>query len=220
MVEDRFSATGRKVVGLGTATTRFTDAAGVTTVTRKHFRLTIRQHTRQAHQGQTICSILFLELGELDLTLAGLHAVLHAADPSQPIQLRLTADDQGGVLGSLFCQLAQAKGTLATHRKAVAASRQLTKRLKYTTILHARATIYAPNSTAGTAGGLSSPQRGLQETECAVLHLVLGPLHLDLLGLVVDLNKVVLDLTAIPGTLLGNIFCQLVQPPPTPAGSS
>jgi hypothetical protein len=219
VVVNRFAAIGRKVVGLGTATTRFTDAAGVTTVTRKHFRLTIRQHTRQAHQGETICSILFLELGELDLTLAGLHAVLHAADPGQPVQLRLTADDTGGILGSLFCQLAQAKGTLASHQKAVAASRQLTKRLKYTTILRARATIYAPNQSAGTAGALSSPQRGLQETECAVLHLVLGPLHLDLLGLVVDLNKVVLDLTAIPGTLLGNIFCQLVQPP-TPAGST
>jgi hypothetical protein len=48
-----------------------------------------------------------------------------------------------------------------------------------------------------------------------VLHLVLGPLHLNLLGLIADLNKVDLDLTAVPGTLLGNIFCQLT-PPPTP----
>lgn len=40
----------------------------------------------------------------------------------------------------------------------------------------------------------------------SVLHLVLGPLHLNLLGLIADLNKVDLDLTAIPGTLLGNIL--------------
>jgi hypothetical protein len=221
VVVDRFRAVGRKIVGLGTATTTFKDAAGATSVTRKHFRLTLRERrTKQVHQGQTICNVLFLELGELDLTLAGLHTVLRAADASQPIQLRLTADDQGGVLGRLFCQLAQGSGTLATKKKAIAAARQLTRHLKGTTIMRARATIYAPNQSAGAAGAMNSPRRGLQEGECAVLHLVLGPLHLDLLGLVVDLNKVVLDLTAVPGTLLGNIFCQLVQPPPAPAGAS
>lgn len=62
----------------------------------------------------------------------------------------------------------------------------------------------------------NSPQGQQQVAECEVLHLVLGPLHLDLLGLVVDLNKVILDLKAIPGTLLGNIFCQLVTPPSPP----
>jgi len=193
----------------------------VKSVTRKQFRLTIREwRAKQAHQGQTVCNILYLELGELDLTLAGLHAVLHAADPTQPIQLRLTADDTGGILGRLFCQLAQAKGTLATPLKAAFAARHLTRRLKGTTIVRASATIYALNQNPGTAGSASSPQRGLADGECAVLHLVLGPLHLNLLGLVVDLNKIVLDLTAVPGTLLGNIFCQLVQSASTPSGAS
>jgi hypothetical protein len=87
--------------------------------------------------------------------------------------------------------------------------------------MRVRATIYAPNDAAGTSGGTNSLQGSgalayapQQTAECDVLHLVLGPLHLDLLGLVVDLNKIILDLKAIPGTLLGNIFCQLVTPPP------
>jgi hypothetical protein len=219
---NRFKAVGRKVVGLGTAVSTFRDAAGVTTVTRKHFWLSIHgRRTMQVQQRETTCQILFLQLGELDLTLAGLHAVLHAADPTQPVELRLTADDAGGVLGRLFCQLAQASGTLATPAKAKTAAKQLTRRLRASTIMRVRATIYAPSQRTGASRSLmSSPQRGLQETECAVLHLVLGPLHLDLLGLVVDLNKIILDLTAIPGTLLGNIFCQLVQPPPPPAGAA
>ena len=82
--------------------------------------------------------------------------------------------------------------------------------------MRVQAVIYALNRTAA----VSSEQGAVlqqQQPECAVLHLVLGPVHLDLLGLVVDLNKIVLDLTAIPGTLLGNIFSQLVTPPPPPA---
>jgi hypothetical protein len=39
-------------------------------------------------------------------------------------------------------------------------------------------------------------------------------LHLDLLGLIVDLNKIELDIKAIPGTVLGDLFCQLAPPPP------
>ena len=218
VVVDRFRAVGRRVVGRGTAVSRFTDAAGVTTVTRKHFRLTLRtKRTKQTHQAQAVCQILFLELGELDLTLAGLHAVLRAADPTQPIQLKLTADDTGGVLGRLFCQLANGKGALATSKRAVAAARTLTRRLHGTSFLRARATIYAPAQSGGTGTGLTGAKTALAD-ECPVLHLVLGPLHLNLLGLVVDLNKVVLDLTAVPGTLLGNIFCQLVQPTPARAG--
>ena len=47
------------------------------------------------------------------------------------------------------------------------------------------------------------------------------PAHLDLLGLIVDLNKVALDIDAVPGTLVGNLFCQLsgggAAPATTPA---
>jgi hypothetical protein len=217
VVINRFTAVGRKVVGLGTATSTYTDANGVKSVRRKHFWASIRSH-RNVQQASTVCQILFLEIGEVDLTLAGLHAFLRAANPDEPIRLRLQADDAGGILGRLFCQLASAKATLATHAKAVRAARLMTRRVHRTTILRASATIYAPNQSSGT--GLASSPRNLQADECPVLHLVLGPVHLELLGLIADLNKVVLDLTAVPGTLLGNIFCQLVTPPPTPAGAT
>ena len=67
----------------------------------------------------------------------------------------------------------------------------------------------------------NSPQAPTQVAECHVLHLVFGPVHLDLLGLIADLNKILVDLTAVPGTLLGDIFCLLSSdprpPPPPPA---
>src|SRR5215213_11084942 len=70
VVVKRFRAVGRKVVGLGTATSTFKDANGATSVRHKQFRLTIREwRAKQTHQGQTICNVLYLELGELDLTL-------------------------------------------------------------------------------------------------------------------------------------------------------
>jgi hypothetical protein len=217
VVVNRFRAIGRKVVGLGTSTTTYTDAKGVKRVRQKHFWMSIRSH-RAAQQSSAVCQILFLEIGEVDLTLAGLHAFLRAANPDEPIRLRLQADDAGGILGRLFCQLASAQATLATHKKAVRAARLMTRRVHRTTILRASATIYAPSQKSGT--GLASSPGSLLAEECPVLHLVLGPVHLELLGLIADLNKVVLDLTAVPGTLLGNIFCQLVTPPPAPVGGS
>jgi hypothetical protein len=203
---DRFRAVGKKVVGRGTAVASFKNANGHVTVRRTHYSVTLRTwHRMQLQQQGTMCSILYLELGELDLTLAGLHAVLHAADPTQPVQLRLQADDQGGILGR------------ATQAKL--AARQLNKHLRAVSILRAKAVIYVPNGSRGMSGMQARSPAGMvrMADECAVLHLILGPLHLDLLGLVVDLNKIVLDLTAVPGTLLGNIFCQLVTPPPPPA---
>lgn len=53
-----------------------------------------------------LCSVLDLVLGPLDLQLLGLHATLNQ------VHLSITADPAGGVLGSLFCQLATATATL------------------------------------------------------------------------------------------------------------
>jgi hypothetical protein len=214
-----FRAVGRKVVGRGTAIATFTNSVGRKTIRRKHFRIAIRTARIQKQQAGATCQILFLQLGELDLTLAGLHAVLHAADPTQPVELRLSADDAGGILGRLFCQLANASGVLGTAQKAKLAATQMNKHLRATTIMRVKAVIYAPNASGHAGAGMQaySSQGTLQAAdECSVLHLVLGPLHLELLGLVADLNKIVLDLTAVPGTLLGNVFCQLVTPPPPP----
>src|ERR687887_681028 len=117
VVVNRFRAIGRKVVGLGTDTSTYTDANGVKTVKRKHFWMSIRTH-RVFHQASTVCQVLFLEIGEVDLNLAGLHAHLRAANPDEPIRLKLQADDAGGILGKLFCQLASAHATLATKSQA------------------------------------------------------------------------------------------------------
>ena len=213
MEMNRFRAIGRRVVGRGTVISTFRNTAGKTTVKRKRVWIGIREQSFQL-QEDTLCHILFLEIGEVDLTLAGLHAFLRSANPGEPIQLRLQGRREGGILGRLFCDLAQGGGTLATPQKAASAAKSLNKRLslRKAVLMRVRAVLYGPNR--GSA--MASPQGVQQEAECPVLHLVLGPVHLDLLGLVVDLNKIVLDLTAIPGTLLGNIFCQLVTPPPPP----
>jgi hypothetical protein len=231
MVIKRFRAVGKRVVGQGVVISTYKDAAGVTSVTRKPFRLAIRErHTRQ-QQGWSgaqqepapLCHVLLLEVGEVDLTLAGLHAILRAFNPEEPIQVRIQADREGGVLGRLFCDLAEGAGALSTTRRAQFAARTLTARTKGSTIMRAKATVYAPDrgASAGAGSGYSAqggatpnaPQAPMQVAECNVLHLILGPIHLDLLGLVVDVNKVVLDLKGIPGTLLGDIFCQLSNDP-------
>jgi hypothetical protein len=46
---------------------------------------------------------------------------------------------------------------------------------------------------------------------CNVLNLVLGPLNLNLLGLVVTLNEVHLNITAVPGSLLGDLLCDVAN---------
>jgi hypothetical protein len=232
MVINRFRAVGKRVVGQGTVISTYKDAAGVTTVKRKAFRLTIRErHLRKrmawssVQQEEPLCHILFLEVGEVDLTLAGLHAILRAFNPNEPIQVRIQARREGGVLGRLFCDLSQGGGALSTVRKAQLAARTLTARTKGSTVMRASATVYAPDRTTSGAGTTYSAYGGttpnghlapMQVAECDVLHLILGPVHLDLLGLIVDINKIVLDLKGIPGTLLGDIFCQLASTPPPP----
>src|SRR5215212_9976897 len=63
MVINRFRAVGRRVVGQGTVISTYTDAAGVTTVKRKPFRLTIRErHSRHRYaavqQEEPMCHVL------------------------------------------------------------------------------------------------------------------------------------------------------------------
>jgi hypothetical protein len=205
MVINRFAAVGTRIVGYGTATSTLRDANGVTTsVARKTYRLTLRNQRNASAQAEVPCHILFLQLDELDLTLLGLRVYLRAATEGQPIELKIQARKSGGILGKLFCDLAGG-GTLNTGAKAVIAANQLNARVKNSTVLQARATLYAPGS------GMNSLN---PQANCPVLHLILGPLHLDLLGLIVDLNKIALDIEAIPGTLIGNIFCSLVPAPP------
>jgi hypothetical protein len=131
-------------------------------------------------------------LEELDLTLLGLNVHLDRVD------LRVTGQRRGGILGRLFCSLANTR-VRASQAEAVAT---LNKRLR--------------------SGGelrplnVTVPVRAVaaQQATCPVLDLVLGPLDLNLLGLVVQLNRVHLTITAIPGGgVLGNLFCGLATAP-------
>ena len=53
-----------------------------------------------------ICTVLDLKLGPLDLNLLGLMVHLSGAQPTDPVHLLITADSEGGILGSLLCSLA------------------------------------------------------------------------------------------------------------------
>ena len=173
-------------------------------------------------QQEALCQILFLEIGEVDLTLAGLHVIAHAFNPDEPIRLQLQGRREGGILGNLFCDLAQGGGVVASKQEAQLGAQSLTKRMRGSTIMRVQATVYAPDRTTSDGAATMSSMRGAagpnapqapMVDECHVVHLILGPVHLDLLGLVADLNKILVDVNAIPGTLLGDIFCLLSSDP-------
>ncbi|HUN31968.1 MAG TPA: hypothetical protein VMU95_08090 [Trebonia sp.] len=63
-------------------------------------------------------------------------------------------------------------------------------------------TVTLPVDTTGAAAAPAA---------CNVLNLVLGPLNLNLLGLVVTLNQVHLNITAVPGSLLGDLLCDVAN---------
>ena len=52
---------------------------------------------------------------------------------------------------------------------------------------------------------------GVQTCALPIFNLVLGPLNLNLLGLVVTLNEVHLNITAVPGSLLGDLLCDVAN---------
>ena len=52
------------------------------------------------------CEVLDLFLGPLHLDLLGLVVDLYGATPNDAVRVHITADPNGGVLGSTFCELA------------------------------------------------------------------------------------------------------------------
>jgi hypothetical protein len=136
------------------------------------------------------CNILALRLAPVHLALLGIRV-----DTSH-ISLDVTASRRGGVLGRLFCTLANAE--VRFPRAAIARlNRQLDD---------------APLATRASAPVRVASHQGT----CQILNLVLGPLHLDLLGLVVDLygqtrsDPVRVRITGEPGHgLLGDLLCSL-----------
>jgi hypothetical protein len=136
------------------------------------------------------CNILALRLAPVHLALLGIRV-----DTSH-ISLDVTARKRGGVLGRLFCALANAE--IRFPRVAVA---KLNRHLDS-----------APIVTRSSAPVRVATHQGT----CEILDLILGPLHLDLLGLVVDLygqtksDPVHVSITGEPGHgLLGDLLCSL-----------
>jgi hypothetical protein len=148
---------------------------------------TVRQRVLlQVRPGAT-CQILVLTLDQLNLVLLGVTVHLDR------VELTVTGRRAGGVLGRLFCSLANARITSAR----TAAVRSLNHGL------HGRP-MHVMRFGVPTAHAAQAVPAGT----CAILDLVLGPLHLDLLGLVVDLNRVHLAITGNPqGGVLGRLLC-------------
>jgi len=145
------------------------------------------------------CTILTLTLDQLNLVLLGVTVHLDR------VELTVTGRPAGGVLGQLFCSLANARVTPAR----TAAVRSLNHGL------HGRSMHLMRFGVP--LGGRAA--QALPAGTCSILDLVLGPLHLDLLGLVVDLNRVHLSITANPaGGILGQLLCGVAntRPPATP----
>jgi hypothetical protein len=193
---NKFVKSGRSLLARGTVVATYTPQTGTPTVVTQPYtaRVKVAKKWRVASQ-QRICQVLTLTLGPTHLNLLGLIVDL------SPVNLTITADSNGGILGSLFCSLANQKVKLASAKTA----QKLTKA--------------AQRSGLATKGvGFAAPTRQVQTMQgpCQILDLVLGPLHLNLLGLIVDLNQVHLQITADPnGGVLGSLLCSLTSPPPT-----
>ena len=191
----KFVKRGRSLVALGSVTTTATTPDGAKHSVTKPFHATVLTRGFRTLAART-CSVLSLRLDKLALTLLGLNVNL------DKVVLTISANPSGGVLGSLFCQLAHAKVKL---RSLAAYSHRLTAAVHKSGL-----------STSDKLLGFTVPVRHLQQSTatatCPILDLILGPLHLDLLGLIVDLNQVHLTITANPtGGVLGSLFCSLAS---------
>ncbi len=185
----KFSGAGRSVKATGKVTASLTDDAGHSTTVHSIVALTAAAGGR--------CRVLHLFLNQLNLNLLGLNAHL------DKVQLDITGQPKGGVLGSLFCRLARARVASARASAARALSTAVHRHAGHVLRFTADVTPTASASQAANA-------------TCPVLDLVVGPLDLQLLGLVVDLNRVHLSVTATRGQgALGDLFCKLADNPPT-----
>jgi hypothetical protein len=181
----RFASTAAGPVATGVATATLQGLGGTPTTARQKVHMTVSKKGR--------CNVLTLTLNQLDLTLLGLNVHLDKVD------LRVTGQRHGGVLGSLFCTLAKAKVKTASAAHAAA---RLNRAVGKHPIRPLKLVVPVQAVTAQATG------------VCKVLELILGPLHVNLLGLVVDLNRVHLTITATPnGGILGNLFCGLANTP-------
>lgn len=199
---NRFVKRGKRLYAVGSTMTQFKPTAAKsqelpTKAVRKAFTARVTKAKRFS-SAKVICPVLDLRLAPTDLNLLGLLVHLDR------VRLTITADSEGGLLGSLLCGLsgpttaAQAKSlTRAAHRSGLS-----TKGLQMGVPIY--------QTTSGSGSTLSTSAASSPMVICPVLDLSLGPLHLNLLGLIVDLNRVHLVITAdSEGGILGQLLCGL-----------
>src|SRR3954454_12961259 len=175
----RFLQQGGHTRAAGTVTATLSGAGAAPTTVRQRVLL-------QVASGRT-CTILTLTLDQLNLVLLGVTVHLDR------VELQVTGQRRGGVLGRLFCSLAGSR--LASSRAA--AVRRLNHALRERPLHPLRFSVPGGRAAQAPAAG----QRSIPA-------LVVGPRHLNLLGLVVDLTRVHLTIAGIPaGGILGRLLC-------------
>jgi hypothetical protein len=191
-------------------TTATADITGTVTDGQSGQKTAVTTRATLSATAQGSCKVLHLTLEELRLNLLGLNAFL------DKVELDVTGDKKGGVLGQLFCRLSSGVDLpkLKRHEAISSANKALNGRpLRLIRVRVPIRPVYYEGSGSGsgadgTGGGAQTAQAPAQI--CPVLNLVVGPLDLNLLGLIVNLNKVKLDITATRGGgAVGNLFCRL-----------
>jgi hypothetical protein len=203
----KFVRQGNRLVAQGTAIASYAAPSGAVKTSRQPFTAKVAVRGRRLAKGnalptaaQRICPILDLTLAPLDLNLLGL--MIHL----DRVHLTITADSNGGLLGSLLCGLTQS-GRLSAQTVqlnwAMQQSGLATNGIGVVVTLQ-------PAVAAGAGGGNATPNALTPNVICDVLALTLGPLDLNLLGLIVHLDRVRLVITAdSEGGLLGSLLCSL-----------
>jgi hypothetical protein len=154
--------------------------------------------------GAGTCPILDLTLGAIELNVLGL--IVETSD----ICLKLTALDDGGLLGDLLCEI----GDLLSPGIPLNIDLGLTP-IQVSGLLPELENLL--NAALGSyADAVITHITEVRGRSCAILNLELGPVDLTLLGLNVHLDDcengpITLDITARRGQLLGNLLCGLLH---------
>src|SRR6185312_12659582 len=102
-VMKKFVRQGSKLVAQGSAIATYTPTVGTPTTVSKPFSAVVQTGGKSFNAATRTCQVLHLEVGPLDLNLLGL--IVHL----DKVVLNISAQSNGGVLGSLFCSLSRAK---------------------------------------------------------------------------------------------------------------
>jgi hypothetical protein len=203
---NRFVKRGKRLYAVGTATSTFAPTPDQaqkypSKTVRRAFTAPVKK-LKRIQSAKRICPVLDLTLGPLDLNLLGLMVHLDR------VHLTITADSNGGLLGSLLCSLA---GRGAPALSSMKAAKSLTRAAHRSGLATRGIRLGVPLYQKTSSGGITT----LSTTKsplaiCNVLDLTLGPLDLNLLGLMVHLDTVHLVITAdSEGGILGSLLCSL-----------